>query len=187
VIIRHERRKLLNAILFFASNTNKCGITKLFKLLYFLDFEHFKMTGRSVTGLQYNAWPKGPVPVSLKNEIGDWPPPDDLFAKISVDHIQLTGGKTFQKISPIGELDLKVFSKRELKIMERLAQEYKSADADSMVEETHLETLPWHQVYNVEGKKQKRIPYEYAVRKDDIEFIKCLKKESDEVLSNYTS
>ncbi|HEV7681080.1 MAG TPA: Panacea domain-containing protein [Pyrinomonadaceae bacterium] len=44
-------------------------MTKLFKLLYFLDFEHYKKTGRSVTGLKYFAWPMGPVPVSLKDEI----------------------------------------------------------------------------------------------------------------------
>ena len=38
---------------------------KLFKLLYLLDFEHFRQTGRSVTGLEYRALKMGPVPSEL--------------------------------------------------------------------------------------------------------------------------
>jgi hypothetical protein len=51
MLITHERDKLINAIIFFAKNTRFLGKTKLCKLLYFLDFEHFKETGRPVTGL----------------------------------------------------------------------------------------------------------------------------------------
>ncbi|MFC1858011.1 Panacea domain-containing protein [Thermodesulfobacteriota bacterium] len=39
------------------------------KLLYFLDFIHFKHTGKSVTGLDYYAWQMGPVPRDLYEEI----------------------------------------------------------------------------------------------------------------------
>ncbi|WP_217994559.1 Panacea domain-containing protein [Rodentibacter caecimuris] len=38
-------------------------------MLYFLDFEHYKQVGRSVTGLDYSAWKMGPVPVDLHEEI----------------------------------------------------------------------------------------------------------------------
>lgn len=34
MLISREREKLINAILFFASNTHFCGKVKLFKLLY---------------------------------------------------------------------------------------------------------------------------------------------------------
>lgn len=36
--------------------------TKLNKLLFYIDFYHFRNTGNSITGLQYNAIPWGPVP-----------------------------------------------------------------------------------------------------------------------------
>jgi uncharacterized phage-associated protein len=39
------------------------------KLLYFLDFIHFKQTGKCVTGLDYYAWKRGPVPKKLFDEI----------------------------------------------------------------------------------------------------------------------
>ena len=75
MLINHERQKLINAIIYFANNTRYLGKIKLCKLLYFLDFEHFKQTGRPVTGLDYFAWPMGPVPVSLYNETSS-PEPD---------------------------------------------------------------------------------------------------------------
>jgi len=69
MIITHHREKLINAIIYFANNTKRCGKTKLLKLLYFLDFRHFKQTGKSVTGLDYYAWDMGPVPKDLYNEL----------------------------------------------------------------------------------------------------------------------
>lgn len=59
MLITHDREKLINTIIYFAIHVKKCGKIKLFKLLYFLDFEHYKQTGRSVTGLDYYAWKMG--------------------------------------------------------------------------------------------------------------------------------
>ena len=59
MLIDHHREKLINAIIFFLQNTKYCGKTKLFKLLYLLDFMHFRATGRSVTGMKYYAWGHG--------------------------------------------------------------------------------------------------------------------------------
>ena len=55
MIIDHRREKLTQAVVFFGHTMRKLGKVKLFKLLYFLDFEHFRDTGRSVTGLDYFA------------------------------------------------------------------------------------------------------------------------------------
>jgi hypothetical protein len=64
-----QHEKLVNAINFFARNTKHCHTLKLFKLLNFLDFEHFRATGSGVTGLTYSAWPLGPVPPALFREL----------------------------------------------------------------------------------------------------------------------
>src|SRR5260370_37737235 len=68
MLISRNREKLINAVVYFAANTRHCGKVKLFKLLYLLDFTHFRETGRSVTGLVYHAWRMGPVPLSLMQE-----------------------------------------------------------------------------------------------------------------------
>lgn len=69
MLINHNREKLLNAIIYFLKNTKYCGLTKLCKLLYYLDFMHFRETGRAVTGLDYFAWDFGPVPQTLYFEL----------------------------------------------------------------------------------------------------------------------
>ena len=74
MISTHHREKLIHAIVFFAKKTRHCGKTKLFKLLYLLDFDHFRETGRSVTGLKYYAGEMGPVPVALAEEWDEFEP-----------------------------------------------------------------------------------------------------------------
>jgi hypothetical protein len=82
MLINRDRQKMIHAIIYFAQNTRHCGKTKLHKLLYLLDFEHFQKTGRSVTGLDYFAWKMGPVPVALQNELDD--PQEDFQAAIGL-------------------------------------------------------------------------------------------------------
>ena len=184
MIITHEREKMIQAIIFFSQNTRKLGKTKLCKLLYFLDFEHFKQTGRSVTGLTYNAWPKGPVPVSLFNEIED--PSSDLSEAVQFQPKETHEGQMLAVLAKL-PFDSSLFSKRELKLLERLSYEYRDANANKMVEATHLENMPWHQVYEVEGKKQAEIPYELAVRKDEKETVMRVAKERDEVIKSLSN
>ncbi|RUW60178.1 Panacea domain-containing protein [Mesorhizobium sp. M7A.F.Ca.US.008.03.1.1] len=181
MIVTHEREKLIQAISFFALHTRKLGKTKLFKLLYFLDFEHFKQTGRSVTGLTYNAWPKGPVPVALYNEIEA--PSDDLAAAIQFEKKEIQNGEMLT-VTPKRVFSSDLFSAREMRLLRGLAQEFKDKTADEMVEATHLENMPWDQIYNKEGKKQAEIPYALAVRSDEREDVLRVAKERKELLES---
>ncbi len=87
MLITHEREKLINAIIFFANHTKHLDKIKLFKLLYLLDFEHFRQTGQNVTGLTYSAQQYGPVPAALAQE-WDKPKPD-LAAAIATQPKQV--------------------------------------------------------------------------------------------------
>lgn len=62
-------QKIINGIKYFVSNTKNIGRTKLFKLLYFWDFIHFKKYGLTVTGYDYYTFPFGPVPKDLYDKI----------------------------------------------------------------------------------------------------------------------
>lgn len=161
MLINHDREKLIAAIAYFAQNTQSCTITKLIKLLYFLDFEHFKQTGRSVTGLSYFAWKLGPVPTALYEEL-ECSPAQDLSEYIKVE------ATTFAQypanlIKPLSEPDMRHFSKRETNLIKDLAEKYKNVTATELVKKTHADTLPWHKVYIEEGKPQELIPYEYII------------------------
>src|SRR5258707_7034794 len=69
MFVKRDREKLLNAIIYFLGETNHCHTLKLFKLLNFADFEHFRQTGRTIFNLDYRALPMGPVPTRLLDEI----------------------------------------------------------------------------------------------------------------------
>lgn len=178
MLITHEREKLFNALIYFSNNVRYLGKTKLFKLLYLLDFEHFKQTGRSVTGLDYFAWKMGPVPVSLYEEIEK--PNEDMAARIEFQKRAVRENWKLE-IVPQTAFDSSHFSKRELRIMEELAKEYRDAYANKMVEITHLENQPWHKVYEEQGRKQELIPYEYALRRDEEDAMRSLIEENNQV------
>jgi uncharacterized phage-associated protein len=179
MLINRERDKLIQAINFFVRNTRKCGKVKLYKLLYFLDFEHFKQAGRSVTGLRYNAWPMGPVPVSLHNELES--PSDNLLESFEFGTRQVGDGWML-KIAPKVEFSEKHFSAREVTILRDLAKEYRDSDAEDMIEAAHLENMPWDQVYVKQGRKQQEIPYSLAVRPDEASTMMRVAREREELM-----
>lgn len=179
MLINHEREKLIEAVKFFAQNTQKLGKTKLFKLLYFLDFTHFRDTGRPVTGLEYFAWKMGPVPTELFEELAN--PKDDWGDNCSFELIETAKGEML-RVKAMSGFDPLHFSKRELRIMQTLADQFKNANADQMVEETHLENLPWHQIYEVEGRRQESIPYRMAVRKQEVDAVMRLAADRAEMV-----
>lgn len=185
MLIDRSREKLINVIVFFATNVKHCGKTKLFKLLYFLDFQHFKEIGRSVTGLSYFAWQNGPVPVKLNEELEK--PQTDLTQAVKIEDIPLPEDKKpMMFFTPKIEFYKGCFSKREFKIMTTLADEYKNSTAEEMIEATHLEKQPWHQVYEVEGRKLAPIPYELAINHDQRDVMKEIIAERQEMLTNYS-
>lgn len=145
MIITHYREKLINSIIYFCKSTKYCGKTKLLKLLYFLDFRHFKQTGKSVTGLDYFAWEMGPVPRDLFEELEHMRP--DLAEAIRI--VSHEGG--FQEIKPKKKFDEEHFSDREKKLLEELAFKFREAKANDMVEITHLKNEPWHKTLSDEG------------------------------------
>ncbi|MDX7953616.1 Panacea domain-containing protein [Lichenihabitans sp. Uapishka_5] len=179
MLISHEREKLIQAINFFVRNTSNCGKIKLFKLLYFFDFEHFKATGRSVTGLAYNAWPKGPVPVSLYNEIDA--PQADLEDAFRFEQKPIRDGYML-KIHSKSPFDGRHFSRRERRLLDDLANEYRTTLADDMIEATHLENQPWDRVYHESGNPQGVIPYDLAIRPDEHEAVSRIASDRKELL-----
>lgn len=183
MLITHDREKLIQTMIYFAQNTKHCGKTKLFKLLYFLDFEHFKDTGRSVTGLTYSAWKMGPVPTELFDELES--PDPDMARALEVSKIETYRGNPMLSLKPLTEFDDSHFSKREMKLLKSLAEEYESSNAEDMIEETHLENLPWDRVYRQENRKQAEIPYSYALREEEREQMMQLVEDRKELIEAF--
>jgi uncharacterized phage-associated protein len=164
MIVTHEREKLINAVVFFARNTNYCGKIKLIKLLYLLDFEHFRQTGRSATGMDYRAWKMGPVPFEFYQEF-DAPEPD-LAAAIDVVPEKVID-YTRERVVPKIAFDESHFTKRELRIMDALAQRFRDSLSKPMIDVTHEELGPWQTIWDGGRGSNERIPYTLALAPDD--------------------
>ena len=151
-------------MVFFIKKTKHCYKLKLFKLLYFLDFNHFKETGRAVTGLEYFAWPMGPVPNSLYDKINKQMELKKFFKFIPESFLDPDFKKDkVIRIIPKVKFNKKLFSKRELRIMENLIYLYKDIKSKDMTEISHDRKGPWYKVFKKENKPQKEIPYEYIL------------------------
>jgi uncharacterized phage-associated protein len=174
-----QQQRLTNAIIYFAQNTEQCGKIKLFKLLYLLDFQHFRETGKSVTGLDYQAWKFGPVPVKIMES---WEDPDTPVAtgchiedERVIDHIRHT-----VKLDHGTEFDDSDFSRRQLRIMHELVERYRDTYSPAMIDVTHQENGAWDKVWcNGRGAFQP-IPYDLAVPDDDPHYSELLEIHSEQ-------
>jgi uncharacterized phage-associated protein len=141
-----NRTKLLNAILYFSEHTKRCNLTKLLKLLYLLDFTHFKQTARPSIGLIFYAWKQGPVPKDFYEEIKDGIVPEDFKGKFAIIKQEGNASNPDYKeylFRRIARPDESVFTPRELKILESLCDVFRDATASQMSELTHLHKQPW--------------------------------------------
>ena len=183
------REKLLNAVLFFAKKTKHTNLTKVLKLLYFLDFTHFKQTGYPSIGLKYYTFEWGPVPRDFWLEVKDGNVPEDFEDKLALilrrDDLDPSRKETefWARAAP----DLSIFTPRELEILDNLAFVFRDARAWEMTEVTHLAKQPWDTTRREQGENR-LIDYLLAIDEKSevgIEDAKESLKEYFEALSNF--
>jgi uncharacterized phage-associated protein len=158
--------KILNGIKYFVSHTKHVGRTKLFKLLYFWDFIHFKRYGMSVTGYEYYTYPFGPVPEPLYDEIRKDNLPVFLRGNISIIEDETEDNDEFKKFKILTKnkkVDFDCLSPNERRVLEEVALVFKDATAKDMTEITHLHNSPW----DITRQKGMFIPIDYFLAIDE--------------------
>ncbi|MBI4547824.1 MAG: SocA family protein [Ignavibacteriae bacterium] len=162
------RKKLLNAVIYFAKKVKNPSKVKIFKLLYFADFEHFKETGRSITNLDYYAYGFGPVPKDFYDELEDNKVPNDFAKSIALVPFKSEESgkegamfKVKEKVKP----DLSVFSPRQQRILEKFADIFRDVDAKLISDVSHFHNHPWDKTKREKGLFAK-IDYALALDKD---------------------
>lgn len=181
------QKKLLNSILYFSENVKYPSQVKIFKLLFFLDFLHFKETGRSITNLDYYAWDFGPVPKNLWVKIKNKELPEEFQKAISLEIQPTQKGYESTILKAKSKPDMKVFTPREKKILENLCFIFKEAKPSEMSEITHLKNSPWDKTRKEEGEEQ-LISYLRAIDEDakiSLEEAQEALKEIQEIKNNY--
>jgi uncharacterized phage-associated protein len=160
-----NRNRLRNAIVFFATQMEACGKIKLFKLLYLLDFEHFRQTGKSVTGLNYEAWKFGPVPAELMQEWNNLKAGNSAAVEI-VEEPQFKYVRETVKARPGVEFNDEDFTERQLRILDMLREKYLTNMSQKMIDITHEQNGAWDKIWNDGAGNLNPIPYELAIPED---------------------
>ncbi|MFH1943178.1 MAG: Panacea domain-containing protein [bacterium] len=160
--------KILNGIKCLVKNTNNVGRTKLFKLLYFWDFMHFKKYGMSVTCYEYRTYPFGPVPDVLFRQINRDDLPPFLRGEIAIISDESIDEddefKRFKVCLKNRRVDLTSMTPNERGVLEWVADVFKYATAKQMTEITHLHNSPWEKTYREHGFGH---PIDYFLAIDD--------------------
>jgi len=130
---RLDRRRLFNAILFFCRDGQLK--TKLNKLLFYLDFKHFKENTTSVTGARYIHLQYGPVPDNFGYFFAELERRGAL-EMIEEAHGEYTGFKCIARSAP----DLTVFDASELAVLNFIVDHFRDYGSKAIMELSHTET-----------------------------------------------
>lgn len=183
------RRKLLNAVLFFAKKIKRPNTTTISKLLCFFDFQHFKETGYPSIGLKYYSFPKGPVPRDFWLEVKDGKVPEDFKGFLSLNKLRDDYDPDYKEIEFIAEKspDLSIFTPREQRILNELTFMFGLVHGRAMSVISHEKGKPWDITIKEKGSN-KLIDYMLALddktKIDKEEAFENL-KEHFEVVNNF--
>jgi uncharacterized phage-associated protein len=162
-----HRQRLVNALAHFAAKVRHPRKVKMFKLLFFLDFYHFRETGLPVTDTSYFAWEFGPVPKDLFEELEQGKVPEDLNELVAIIREEREDGRPSYRFAlrPKRKPDLSVFTPRQLHILGELVEVFQDATGSQMSEVTHLPNSPWDRTRKEKGD-YKEIDYLLAIDRD---------------------
>ncbi len=147
-------RKFSEMVVFFTEKLEPWK-TKLNKLLFYADFYMHKQSGFSMSGVQYQAIPMGPVPKNF-NSIYEYLSNN---GEIDIYYTHFANGGTGEqfKPNPNKAFEKTLFSETELQLLESIAERFKTTSTNEIIEISHKEKA-W--IDNIAEKKL--IDYKYS-------------------------
>nr|CRH04950.1 conserved protein of unknown function [Candidatus Magnetococcus massalia] len=186
--LHHHREKTLNALAYMAERVPDFGLTLAFKGLFRIDFKHFQKTGRSVTGLNYEAWDYGPVNRGIYGELRHDSREDDMNEVLEISW-ENTPGNQRRAVKAKRSADTKYFTRREIKLLDEAVEYLKKVTAGEASKESHEAFAgAWEKVWQNGLGKNEPIPYPLALDElpdEEREQIILLIKERNEFLTLY--
>lgn len=130
-----NRTKYKQAILYFASTISQQGRVQLYKLLYFLDFDHFHQHQQSVTGETYRRLDMGPAPSNIDAIIKEMEA--EGLVKECVIPTAPAGYAPRKTLEALASFDLSAFSADEQESLRRVIRDYGSKSGIELTELSH--------------------------------------------------
>jgi uncharacterized phage-associated protein/DNA-binding transcriptional regulator YiaG len=141
-----DLHKIAQVISFFSEKTTLYK-TKLNKLLFYSDFEAYRNTGFSITGISYKAIPFGPVPAEY----------DKLYIrlcdddKLSINQVLFPNGDYGEQIKSNIKFNKDLFTTEELEALSRVLAEFGKKNTNQVVKKSHDERA-W-----IENEREKKL------------------------------
>lgn len=137
--IEYNPDKLKASILFFVSSGDivDLGKTKLMKLLYYADFDHFEQYGEPITGARYTRMDQGPVPREAFDVLDEMIESGALKFKL-----EPVGPYQRHCFHPVAEPNLGLFSGPEMDTLHRVTEMWRAHSKNQIVAAAHGEA-PW--------------------------------------------
>jgi len=148
---RFELEKFFEAIKYFCYK-ERVFKTKLMKLLFYADFDHFKEYTVSITGARYARLPYGPVPNQFERWLAALTSDDEGIRKEEDWNNDYPGEIFICDIPP----DLSIFSSSELRVLAAVKEFFQNYSAKRLSDFSHNE-----KGYQ-ETENAHLIPYSYA-------------------------
>jgi putative zinc finger/helix-turn-helix YgiT family protein len=132
-----DPNKIANLVTCFIGSSNPYynSRLKLNKQLFYTDFRHYKMYGRSITGLSYRAIKYGPVPANY----------DNIYTYLENEQVivsnwaKTSNGSALESFTTDAEFKSTVFSRDELETIGDITTKFKDIPSWDMVELSHKE------------------------------------------------
>ncbi len=128
--------KLANLILFMANHpqVKNLGVTKLWKLIYFVDAMALRDTGETITGSEFIKYEHGPVPSKGERILKRLRKNDQIKIENKSLH-----GYLLTNVVALAESDSDIFSDTELEIISDVCDRYGMQTAQKLSELSHQE------------------------------------------------
>jgi putative zinc finger/helix-turn-helix YgiT family protein len=109
--------KFAEMVLFFYGHLNHLYHVKLFKLLFYADFYHYKCTGHSISGYKYKAIKRGPVPENYSLHIEFMAQQRLLTQGVDPTHTRSDDGGPVTVYSASRKANMNMFSESEKEVL----------------------------------------------------------------------
>ena len=137
----NERPKLKELMLYVAwrfRDVERFGLTKLYKILFFADFAAFRDHEKKITEAVYVKAPRGPMPDGAAAVIRELVDAGDAEVRVLAP-----GSYEEQRLTPLRDLDVSLFTPEELRRVDELCDRFHDASALDLSDLSH-EFVGWN-------------------------------------------
>lgn len=128
--------KKLRELLLYVSARAEMGSTKLNKILFHAEFQAYRDLGHPITGHPYVKRVNGPAPRDLRPIRKNL----EVDESARVESIDVGAPHPEDRIVPLRDADISIFSERERAIIDDVIQKFRSFTGTALADETH--TIP---------------------------------------------